>query len=92
MTTLQPSAIAALEARLAEHPWRTLGSAFLLGVWVGLEPLRAPRNAIARAALAMIGSIVIRGAREVALGELVSRAVRPTSPARPSWPARPMHL
>jgi hypothetical protein len=92
MSAVQPSAIASLEARMAEHPWRTLGGAFLLGAWLGLEPPRAPRNAFARAAFAMIGSIALRVAREVALGELVSRVAwpMPPTPARPMWPARPM--
>ena len=87
----QISAVASLEARVAEHPWRTLGGAFLLGAWLGLEPPRVPRSALTRAAFAMIGSIAIRVAREVALGELVSRAVRPIAAAHPMSPARPMH-
>jgi hypothetical protein len=91
MRDAQASAITSLEARVAEHPWQTLCGAFLLGAWLGFEPPRAPRNALARAAFAMIGSIAIRVAREVALGELVARAVRPAPPAQPMWPARPMH-
>ena len=85
------SAVASLEARVAAHPWRTLGGAFLLGAWLGLEPPRVPRSAFTRAAFAMIGSIAIRVAREVALGELVSRAVQPISAGHPLSPARPMH-
>jgi hypothetical protein len=69
--------VAALEARVAGHPWRTLGAAFLLGAWFGIEPPHAPRNAVARAAFAMVGSLAIRVVREVALGELVGRAARP---------------
>jgi hypothetical protein len=70
---MQTSTLAALEADLAEHPWRTLGGAFLLGAWVGLEPPHVPRNRIARAVFAMIGSMTIRVVRELALRELVGR-------------------
>jgi hypothetical protein len=80
-----PSAVASLAACVMAQPWRTLGAAFLLGAWLGLDPPRVPRNAVARTAFAMVGSIVIRVMREVALRELVVRA------ARPAHPARPMH-
>lgn len=60
---------------MAKHPWRTLGGAFLLGAWVGLDPPYVPRNRIARAVFAMIGSMTIRVMREVALRELVGRTV-----------------
>lgn len=76
MTAMQPPAIASLEARVVEHPWRTLGSAFLLGAWVGLDPPRVPRNRLARTAFAMIGSVALRVMREVVLRELVERSVR----------------
>ena len=76
MTAMQPPAIASLEARVAEHPWRTLGSAFLLGAWVGLDPPRVPRNRLARTAFAMIGSVALRVMREVVLRDLVERSVR----------------
>jgi hypothetical protein len=78
---METSALASLEARVTAHPWRTLGGAFLLGAWIGLEPPHAPRNPIARTVFAMIGSIAIRVAREVALGEVVGRAARPNQPA-----------
>lgn len=91
MSAGQPAAIASLVARVTEHPWRTLGSAFLLGAWLGLDPPRAPRNALARTAFAMIGSIALRVAREVALGELVSRAARPMPPAPPMRSEQVMH-
>jgi hypothetical protein len=77
MMAAQPSAIATLQARVAEHPWRTLGTAFLLGAWLGLEPPRAPRSAFARAAFAMVGSIALRVVREIALGNLVEHMVWP---------------
>lgn len=73
----QPSAVATLEARVAAHPWQTLGTAFLLGAWLGLEPPHVPRSNIARAAFAMVGSLALRVAREVALGELACHALRP---------------
>lgn len=73
----QASVAAALEARVAAHPWRTLGTAFLLGAWLGFEPPHAPRSKFARAAFAMVGSLALRVAREVALGELAWHALRP---------------
>jgi hypothetical protein len=76
MTTMRPSPIASLEARVGEHPWQTLGSAFLLGAWVALDPPRAPRNRLARTAFAMIGSVALRVMREVVLREFVERSVR----------------
>ncbi|HET7505938.1 MAG TPA: hypothetical protein VFK02_33190 [Kofleriaceae bacterium] len=80
MTAPSTSVIAALEARVAEHPWRTLGSALLLGAWLGLDPPHAPRNGVARAAFAMVGSLALRVARELALGELVDRTARQMQP------------
>lgn len=77
MNAVEPSALASLEARVAEHPWRMVGSALLLGAWVGLEPPHVPRNPFVRAVFAMIGSIAIRVTREAALRELVGRAARP---------------
>jgi len=73
---MQPPTIASFEARVVEHPWRTLGGAFLLGAWVGLDPPRVPRNRFARSAFAMIGSVALRVMREVVLRELVERSVR----------------
>jgi hypothetical protein len=70
-----PSALATLEARVTAHPWRTLGTAFLLGAWLGLEPPHVPRSAFARAAFAMVGSLALRIAREVALGNLAEHAI-----------------
>jgi hypothetical protein len=75
--TAHASALATLEARVAEQPWRTLGGVFLLGAWVGYQQPRAPRNPLTRAALAMIGSLVLRMARDLALRELVNRATGP---------------
>ena len=76
MTAVQTtSTLTALETNFAEHPWRTLGGAFLLGAWVGFDPPRVPRNRIARAVFAMIGSMTIRVVRDVALRELVGRVV-----------------
>lgn len=83
MTAAQPSAIAALEARVTEHPWRTLGAAFLLGAWLGLEPPHVPRSGFARAAFAMVGSIALRVAREIALGHLVEQTIRARPPGAP---------
>ncbi|HEU4731699.1 MAG TPA: hypothetical protein VFT22_27575 [Kofleriaceae bacterium] len=81
LAAAQPtSTLAALEARIAEHPWRTLGGAFLLGAWLGLDPPRAPRNAVARTAFAMVGSLALRIARELALGSLAGRTARPMQP------------
>lgn len=88
------SAVASLAACVMAQPWRTLGAAFLLGAWLGLDPPRVPRNAVARTAFAMVGSIVIRVMREVALRELVARAARAArtaQPVQPVQPARPMH-
>ncbi|HEX8114185.1 MAG TPA: hypothetical protein VF516_40930 [Kofleriaceae bacterium] len=76
MRATPPSAIAVLEARVTEHPWRTLGTAFLLGAWLGLEPLHVPRSRFARAAFAMVGSLALRVAREIALGNLAEHALR----------------
>jgi len=72
---MQTPTLAALEASVTERPWRTLGGAFLLGAWLGLEPPHVPRNRIGRAVFAMVGSIAIRVAREIALRELVGRVV-----------------
>ena len=74
-----PSAIAVLEAHVAEHPWRSLGTAFALGAWLGLEPPHVPRSGFARAAFAMIGSLTLRVAREIALGNLAEHAIRARS-------------
>ena len=74
MTVVRTSAIAALAAHVADHPWRAMGQAFLLGAWLGLEPPRSPRNSLARTALAIVGSITLRVVREAALRELVERA------------------
>lgn len=84
MITVETSTLSTLEARLAKHPWRTLGGVFLLGAWVGHEPPHVPRNRIARAVFAMVGSMTIRVVREVALRELVgwAVAVRPVPPSR----------
>jgi hypothetical protein len=73
-TAERSSIIASLEARVADQPWRTLGGAFLLGAWVGLDPPRAPRNTWVRAGFAIIGSITLRVVREVALRELAAWA------------------
>ena len=73
----QTSAIATLEARVAAHPWRTLGTAFLLGAWLGFEPPHVPRGKLARSAFAMVGSLALRVAREVVLGDLAWHAVHP---------------
>ena len=78
---MQSSILASLEARVAEHPWQTLGGAFLLGAWIGLDPPRAPRNPFARAVFAMIGSLAIRVVREVAIRDLAARAAQ-TLPER----------
>jgi hypothetical protein len=85
MTSVSRSALASLQARVLAHPWRTLGGAFLLGAWLGIDPPRAPRNAVARTVFALIGSVAIRVAREVALGELIERTARP-NPPRSAWP------
>lgn len=65
-----------LEANIAEHPWRTVGGAFLLGAWVAFEPPHVPRSRLARAVFAMIGSMTIRVVRDVALRQLIGRVVR----------------
>jgi hypothetical protein len=92
MSALEPSVFATLQARVAAHPWRTLGGAFLVGAWLGFDPPRAPRNGFVRAAFAIVGSLTIRVAREIALGELLARTAQPISrPMPPMWPARPMH-
>jgi hypothetical protein len=78
---MQTSTLATLEANIAEHPWRTVGGAFLLGAWVGLEAPYVPRNRVARTAFAMIGSMTIRVMREVALRELLGRMVADRAPA-----------
>jgi hypothetical protein len=72
---MQTPTLTALEANFTEHPWRTLGGAFLLGAWFGYEPPRVPRNRIARAVFAMIGSMTMRVVRDVAVRELVGRVV-----------------
>jgi hypothetical protein len=77
VTAVQTPTLAALEASLAEHPWRTLGGVFVLGAWLGFEPPRVPRNRVARAVFAMIGSMTIRVMREVALRELTGRLLAP---------------
>jgi len=76
MQTPRTSVVATLQARVAEHPVRTLGAAFLLGAWLGLEPLHVPRSNFARAAFAMVGSIALRVAREIVLGDLAWHALR----------------
>ena len=95
MTTQEPSALASLQARVADHPWRTLGGALLVGAWLGFDPPRAPRNGLARTAFAIIGALAVRVARELALGQSILAAAqpsaRPMSSSRPMWPARPMH-
>ncbi len=85
MMDTRPSAIASFKVRIAEHPWRTLGGVFLVGAWFGLEPMHVPRNAVARAAFAMLGSFALRVVRDAALGGLVSHA---TTGSRLSNPAR----
>ena len=77
----EASVVATLAARVAEHPWRTLGAAFLLGAWLGLEPPHVPRGALARSAFAMVGSIALRVAREVVLGDLARHALAGTADA-----------
>jgi hypothetical protein len=72
---MQTSTLTSLQARVAEHPWRTLGDAFLLGAWVALDPPHVPRNRIARAVFAMIGSMTIHVLRDVMLRELIRRVV-----------------
>ena len=64
--------MASIEERFVKHPWQALGTAFLFGAWLGLEA-PVPRNRIARAMLAMIGSMTLRAAREVAMHELLGR-------------------
>jgi hypothetical protein len=76
MRDAQPSVVAALEARVAKHPWRMLGTAFLLGAWLGLEPPHVPRSRFARAAVAMVGSLTLRVVREIALGNLAEHAIQ----------------
>lgn len=78
---METPSIAALEARVAEHPWQAVGAAFLLGAWVGAEPPHVPRNQIARAVFAMIGSITIRILREAMLRELGTAVVQPPTAA-----------
>ena len=73
--------LAALEANVTAHPWRTLGGAMLLGAWAGYEAPLVPRNRLARAVFAMIGSMTIRVMREVALRELLGRAGADRPPA-----------
>ena len=74
MIAARTSVLAALEARVAENPWRTVGGAFLLGAWLGAHPPRAPRNPWVRAVFATIGSIAVRAVREIAFRELLERA------------------
>lgn len=83
MTAVQPSAVATLEARVAEHPWRTLGAAFLLGAWLGFEPPHVPRSPFARAAFAMVGSIALRVARELVIGDVAQRMIHRVPRASP---------
>lgn len=80
MTAVQTPTLATLEANIAEHPWRTVGGAFLLGAWVALEPPHIPRNRFARSAFAMIGSMTIRVMRDVALRALLGRMVADRAP------------
>jgi hypothetical protein len=80
MSARPTSMVAAIVTRMAERPWHTLGSAFLLGAWLALDPPRAPRNGVVRAAFAIVGSLALRIAREVALADLVDRAARPMQP------------
>lgn len=91
MRTPPPSAIGVLEARVTEHPWRTLGTAFLLGAWLGLEPPHVPRSGFARAAFAMVGSIALRVAREIALGNLAEHAIRARPRSVPGTSDAPFH-
>lgn len=93
MTVTSPSALAALHARVAEHPWRTLGAAFLLGAWLGLEPPHAPRSPLARTAFAVVGSLALRVAREIALGTLAGHMVRaaPRGPVVRGMDDAPIH-
>jgi hypothetical protein len=75
------SAVEVLQARVIAHPWRTLGTAFVLGAWLGLEPPHVPRSGFARAAFAMVGSIAFRVAKEITLGNLAEHAIRGNSRA-----------
>jgi hypothetical protein len=77
MTGGHSSTLAAIEARVAEQPWRTLAGAFLLGAWVGFSPPRAPRNPLTRAVFAMIGSVALRAIHELALREFLGRTPQP---------------
>jgi hypothetical protein len=82
MTEVPSSAAATVRTLVEAHPWRTLGSAFLIGAWLGLDPPHAPRNRLLRSAYAMVGSLAIRVARDAALRDLIARTVRPeTHPA-----------
>jgi hypothetical protein len=65
--------VAELEARIRADPWRAVGAAVVVGVWLGLDPPRVPRNRLVRGAFAMLGSVVVRLAREAALRELAGR-------------------
>ena len=91
MRATPPSAIAVLETRMSEHPWRTLGAAFVLGAWLGLEPPHVPRSRFARAAFAMVGSIALRVAREIALGNLAEHAFRARPRDVPGTSDAPVH-
>ncbi len=91
MRASSPPAVATLEARVAEHPWRTLGTAFLLGAWLGLEPPHVPRSGFARAAFAMVGSLALRVAREIALGNLAEHAIRARPRGEPGTSDAPIH-
>lgn len=71
------SALASLEAHVAEQPWPMVGGALLLGAWAGWSPPRAPRNRLTRAVFAMVGSLALRVVREAAIRELLDRAARP---------------
>lgn len=91
MRAAPPSAIEVLEARMTEHPWRTLGAAFLLGAWLGLEPPHVPRSGFARATFAMVGSIALRVAREMALGNLAEHAIWARRHGAPGTSDAPIH-
>jgi hypothetical protein len=68
------AALAALRARVVEHPWQAVGGAFLLGAHAASLQPRLPRNRIARAVLAMVGGIALRASRVAATSALLGGA------------------
>ena len=57
-----------LEARVARHPWLSVGGAFALGVWLAVER-RVPAR---RAGRALIAGIARKVVRDLALRQLVA--------------------